>query len=492
MRIEREAAHAATGRGSGRVQALTLIAALGGLLFGYDTAVISGAVGAIDANFITPRGLPETAAGSLSGWTISCALLGCVLGAALAGPMSQRIGRRGGLLVAAVLFVVSAFGSAYPEIGLGAIGGMGTSALTPFILYRILGGVGIGIASMLSPLYIAEIAPPHMRGRLVTFQQVAIVSGMTLVYFVNWAIASQGDDAWIISTGWRYMLLSASIPALLFFVLLLRAPETPRWLVMKGRDADAREVLDQLGEHGNDAILQQIKESLSSTPSGRLLAFGAGVVIIGVALSVFQQFVGINAVLYYAPLMFQNMGASTDSALLQTIIVGVANIVFTLIALASVDRWGRKPLLILGGLMMGGSMLALGTLFASGNVGTAALLAVICYIAGFALSWGPVVWVLLAEIFPNAIKAKAMALAVAMQWIANLFVSWSFKVLDGNSTLNALFNHGFAYWIYGAMSLLAAAFVWRWVPETKGRSLESIQQLWSQPAAAAPQQERQS
>ncbi|WP_349258774.1 D-xylose transporter XylE [Steroidobacter sp.] len=461
------------------VRGLAFVAALGGLLFGYDTAVISGAVGAIDHNFIIPRGLPETSAHSLSGWAISCALLGCVIGAALAGPMSQKIGRRGGLLVSAILFVVSSAGSAYPEFGFLWIGGAGPEALTAFILYRILGGIGIGVASMLSPLYIAEIAPPAQRGQLVTYQQVAIVVGMTLVYFVNWFIASQGDDQWVLSTGWRFMLLSAAIPAALFFALLLLVPETPRWLVMKGRMSEAKAVLSRLSnENEAQVVLKEIDESLRER-SGTLFAFGALVVFVGIMLSVFQQFIGINAVLYYAPLMFQNMGASTDSALLQTIIVGVANIVFTLIALVTVDRWGRKPLLILGGVVMAISMISLGFLFHSGNVGTAALIAVIAYIAGFALSWGPVVWVLLAEIFPNAIKGKAMALAVAMQWIANLFVSWSFKVLDGNSALNAMFNHGFSYWIYGVMSILAALFVWRFVPETKGRSLEAIQHLWT-------------
>lgn len=468
------------------VRGLTLIAALGGLLFGYDTAVISGAVNAIDANFIDPLGLPETAAGSLSGWTISCALLGCVIGAASAGPLSNRIGRRGGLIVAAVLFVLSAIGSAYPEMGLGPIGGMGPDALTPFILYRILGGVGVGIASMLSPLYIAEIAPPARRGRLVTYQQIAIVGGMTVVYFVNWAIAAQGDDAWVLSTGWRYMLLSGVVPALLFLLLLLLAPETPRWLVMKGRIEEAREVLARITDAQEaQHVMQDIQRSLS-VASDRLFAFGPLVIIVGLLLSVFQQFIGINAILYYAPLMFQNMGASTDSALLQTIIVGVANIVFSLIALMTVDHVGRKPLLIIGGVVMAASMISLGFLFSSGNVGAAALIAVVAYIAGFALSWGPVVWVLLSEIFPNAIKGKAMALAVAAQWIANLFVSWSFKVLDGDSTLNALFNHGFAYWIYGVMSLLAAWFVWRYVPETKGHRLEAIQNLWTRPLTEAP------
>src|SRR5688572_27945257 len=463
---------------SSLVRGLALVAALGGLLFGYDTAVISGAVGAIDANFIAPRGLSETAAGSLSGWAISCALIGCIIGAALAGPMSHKIGRKGGLLVSAVLFMLSSVGSAYPEFGFLGIGGEGPEALNSFILYRIMGGVGIGVASMLSPLYIAEIAPPRHRGQLVTYQQVAIVGGMTLVYFVNWFIASQGDDQWVLSTGWRYMLLSAAVPAVLFFGLLLLVPETPRWLVMKGRMNDARQVLARLSNETEARIvLNEIDESLKER-SGKLFAFGALVVVVGIMLSIFQQFVGINAVLYYAPLMFQNMGASTDSALLQTIIVGVANIVFTLVALVTVDRWGRKPLLILGAVVMAVSMIALGFLFSSGNVGTAALVAVVAYIAGFALSWGPVVWVLLAEIFPNPIKGKAMAIAVAIQWIANLFVSWSFKVLDGNSMLNALFNHGFSYWIYGAMSVLAAVFVIRFVPETKGRTLESIQDLW--------------
>jgi MFS transporter, SP family, xylose:H+ symportor len=200
---------------------------------------------------------------------------------------------------------------------------------------------------------------------------------------------------------------------------------------------------------------------------------------------VFQQFVGINAVLYYAPLMFQNMGASTNSAFLQTVVVGGANVIFTVVAIVTVDKWGRKPLLITGAVIMAAAMLVLGSLFNAKAVGLGALIAVVVYIAGFALSWGPVAWVMLSEMFPNAIKGKAMGLAVAAQWIANLLVSASFKVLDGNSVLNALFNHGFAYWIYGAMSVLAALFVIRYVPETKGRSLEAIQDLWCKPETTA-------
>jgi SP family xylose:H+ symportor-like MFS transporter len=471
---------------SALVAKLTFVATLGGLLFGYDTAVISGAVGAIDVNFIDPQHLSETARNSLSGWTISSALLGCVIGAAAAGWISSWLGRKGGMIVAAILFLISAGGSAFPEIGFGPIGGMGPHALTQFIGYRILCGVGVGIASMLSPLYIAEIAPAAIRGRLVAFNQLAIVLGMLLVYFVNWAIGSAGTDAWINTVGWRLMLVSEAVPALFFLMLLLFVPDTPRWLVIKGRDAEALNVLTRLTDTGEaKATVAAIQDSLAvaareEKPS--IFAFGSLLVVIGILLSMFQQLVGINAVLYYAPLMFENMGSGTNTALLQTIIVGFANVVFTLVAILTVDRFGRKPLMIVGALVMAAAMLSLGFLFQMQNVGTPALVAVIAYIAGFAFSWGPVTWVLLSEIFPNAIKSRVLAIAVAAQWITNLFVSWSFKVLDGNSWLNSFSHHGFAYWVYGVMSLLAAAFVARYVPETKQRTLEEIQALWKAPA----------
>jgi SP family xylose:H+ symportor-like MFS transporter len=467
---------------SSLVVGVTFVATLGGLLFGYDTAVISGAVSSIDANFIDPQHLAETARSSLSGWTVSSALFGCIIGAIVAGWVSNALGRKGGLLVAATLFLISAAGSAYPELGLGPIGGMGPKALTPFILYRIVCGIGVGIASMLSPLYIAEVAPSQIRGRLVSFNQLSIVLGMLLVYFVNWAIAAQGDEAWIHSTGWRLMLVSEAVPAILFLILLTLVPDTPRWFVMKGRVDKARSLLERLvGQAEAKTTLEEIESSLvvgQQDTRVSLFTFGTLVIVAGVLLSVFQQFVGINAVLYYAPLMFQNLGASTDSALWQTVIVGVANVIFTVVAILTVDRLGRKPLLVIGGVVMGVAMIALGFQFQANQVGTGPLIAAILYIAGFALSWGPVTWVLLAEMFPNSIKNRAMALAVAAQWIANLFVSWSFKILIGNSTLNAMFNHGFPYWMYGVMSFLAAAFVYFYVPETKQRTLEEIQELW--------------
>jgi SP family xylose:H+ symportor-like MFS transporter len=458
------------------------VATLGGLLFGYDTAVISGAVGSIDAYFINPLKLSETSASSLSGWTISSALLGCIIGAFLAGWLANATGRRGGMMVAGLMFLLGSLGSAVPELGFGPIGGMGPDALVPFIIYRIVGGIGVGVASMLSPLYIAEISPSAIRGRLVSFNQLAIVGGIAVVYFVNYFIQTLGDDAWLKSVGWRWMLASEALPSGIFLLLLLFVPDTPRWLVLRGRSEEA---LAQLRRMTGDADARHIVAEIEQTlkvRSAKLLSFGPLVLVVGIMMSLFQQLIGINAVLYYAPLMFQNMGASTDSAFLQTVVVGAANMLFTFVAIGTVDRLGRKPLLISGALIMAVAMITLGCLFNAKTVGFMALVAVVVYIAGFALSWGPVTWVLLAEIFPNSIKGKAMAIAVAAQWIANLLVSWSFKVIDGNSQLNALFNHGFAYWIYGVMSVLAALFVIRYVPETKGRTLEAIQDLWGKPA----------
>jgi SP family xylose:H+ symportor-like MFS transporter len=334
------------------------------------------------------------------------------------------------------------------------------------------------MASMLSPLYIAEIAPPEARGKLISYNQMAIVGGIVGVYFVNWTIALQGDQTWLDQTGWRFMLGSEAIPAALFLALLMGVPDTPRWLVMKGRTEAALGVLRRLmPEDTARQTLAEIEGSLSHH-TDKLLSFGGKVILVGILLSVFQQLVGINAVLYYAPLIFQNMGAANDSAFLQTVIVGAANVLFTLVAMFTVDRWGRRPLLIWGGVIMAVAMFWLGAIFNLQALGSMALVAMVLYVAGFAMSWGPVVWVLLAEIFPNPIKGQALAIAVAAQWVANVVVSWSFKVLDGDSLLNALFHHGFSYYVYGAMSVASALFVYFLVPETKERKLEEIQELW--------------
>jgi len=401
-----------------------------------------------------------------------------VLGGLVAGYIGNALGRRGGLMLAAGMVLICSIGSAWPELGFGPIGSLGADALFQFNVYRIIGGIGVGMASLLAPLYIAEIAPPSRRGNLVSYQQLAIVGGMLIVYFVNRQIGRLGGEEWLHETGWRLMFASEAIPSVLFLALLFFVPDSPRWLVLKGRDAEARALLGRLSEPAEaDAVLREIEASLV-VKHEPLMHFGGMVIFVGLMLSIFQQFVGINAVLYYAPEMFRNMGSSTDSALTQTVIVGVANVAFTVVAMLMVDRWGRKPLLILGSVVMAVAMLALGALFQGHNMGMGSLAMVILYIAGFAFSWGPIVWVMLSEIFPNSIKGAAMGLAVAAQWLANLMVSWSFKVIDGSSALNATFNHGFAYYVYGGMSVLAALFVWRYVPETKGKPLEQIEKVW--------------
>jgi len=463
----------------------TLIATLGGLLFGYDTAVINGAVDSLKAYFIEPRHLAdENVANTLWGIVSSSALIGCVIGGILGGWVSTRIGRKRGLVVAAVLFLLSAIGAAAPEFPFAPIGHGGPGYMVNFVIYRILSGMGVGLASMLSPMYIAEIAPARIRGNLVAWNQFAIIFGMLVIYFVNYGISKMGSgDAWLNSIGWRYMFLSGSIPAAAFLLLLFFVPETPRYLMLKGNEAGARAVLARIGtpEEG-EAEIAEIRASLSEHHSGRLFSFGAKLIFIGIMLSVFQQLVGINAVLYYGSDIFKDAGFDTNASLFQQIVVGAVNLLFTVVAIKTVDKLGRKPLQIIGALVMAVAMLALGGAFALQIKGLTPLLCVLLYIAGFAVSWGPVVWVLLSEIFPNQIRGKAMAVAVAAQWIANFLVSTTFLILDKNPYLTEKFHHGFAYWIYGVMSVLAALFMLM-VPETKGKTLEQMQKLWLKPGA---------
>jgi MFS transporter, SP family, xylose:H+ symportor len=465
---------------------LTLIATLGGLLFGYDTAVINGAVGSLKAYFVDPRyadlasPAQANAANALLGFVVSSALIGCIIGGLIGGWVSTNIGRKRGLIIAAVFFLISALGASAPEFPFAPIGHGGSGYMANFIFYRILGGIGVGLASMLSPMYIAEIAPPKVRGNLVAWNQFAIIFGMLVIYFVNYGISRAGSgDVWLNSIGWRYMFLSGAIPAGLFLLLLFLVPETPRYLMLKGNESGARAVLAKLvtAEDG-ERELAEIRASLSEHHSGKLFSFGVLVIFIGLALSVFQQFVGINVVLYYATDIFQGMGMTTNASLLQTIIVGAVNLTFTVVAILTVDRFGRRPLQIIGALVMAVSMVVLGSAFWLGLPGMVALVAMLVYTAGFAVSWGPVTWVLLSEIFPNQIRGKAMALAVAVQWVANYLVSWTFPILDKNPYLVEHFKHGFAYWIYGVMGVAAALFMWKMVPETKGRTLEEMEALW--------------
>lgn len=442
---------------------ITLVATLGGLLFGYDTAVISGAEQALQKHM----GLDDV----WHGLTVSSALIGCVIGSALSGSFASSLGRRDSLRVAALLFFLSALGSAYPEFPFFEKGDTSFALILMFNFYRIIGGIGVGLASAICPMYIAEIAPSDIRGKLVSCNQFAIIFGMLVVYFVNYSIKASITEEVLITDGWRYMFLSGAVPAALFGVLLFFIPRTPRFLVMTGRHEAALAVLKRVnGEERAHAILKEI-QSVSKEKKEKLLTYGLTVVIVGILLSVFQQAIGINAVLYYAPRIFEKIGGGGDS-MMQTVVMGCVNIVFTLVAIFTVEKVGRKPLLIVGsvGMAIGAFCVALcDELHVEGIL---PVLSIIVYAAFFMMSWGPICWVLISEIFPNTIRSQAVAIAVAFQWIFNYLVSSTFPALYE-------FSPGFAYGLYGVICVIAALFVWRMVPETKGLTLEQMSNLWS-------------
>ena len=455
---------------------IVLVAVIGGLLFGYDTAVISGAERGLQAFFQGATDFTYTT--GLHGFTTSSALIGCVIGAFISGRLAIHLGRKRTLFVAGILFLLSALGSYYPEFLFFPKGVASKSLLVAFNGYRILGGIGVGLASAICPMYIAEIAPARKRGRLVSWNQFAIIFGQLVVYFVNFLIIrSHASDpnvvAWTNSIGWRVMFVSEAVPAGLFALLILLVPETPRYLAIHGHEDKALRVLSNInGEARAREILENIKTTVnreSKKKHENLFAYGFMVVFIGCMLSVFQQIIGINAVLYFAPRIFESMGVSNN--MLFTVIMGIINITFTLVAVFSVEKLGRKPLLITGSLGM--AVGALGV--ALSNVVTlpalVPVISIMVYSACFMFSWGPICWVYIAELFPNTIRSQATALAVAFQWIFNFIVSSTFVPMYTWSPF-------FAYALYGAICIIAAIFVWRLVPETKGKTLEDMTHFW--------------
>ncbi len=446
---------------------ITLVATLGGLLFGYDTAVISGADKSIQAYLINNLGLSSLAHGA----TISSALIGCIIGGSISGLLASRLGRKNTLFLAAFLFFVSALGSGNPEFIFFTKGEPTMGLLYIFNFYRVIGGIGVGLASAASPMYIGEIAPADIRGRLVSLNQFAIIFGMLVVYFVNWGIASGQSLEWINSVGWRKMFTSEAIPAGLFGILLFFVPETPRYLALKDKDDKALQILTKInGAERAQEIMKEIKSTVVKS-SANLFSYGKIVIIIGILLSVFQQFVGINVALYYAPRIFESMGAEKDASMMQTVVMGLVNVVFTVVAILTVDKWGRKPLLMVGSVGMAIGMFAIGTLAFMQIIGMGTLIFIIIYTASFMMSWGPICWVLISELFPNKIRGKAVAVAVAAQWAANYFISSTYPAMME-------FSSGGTYWFYGAMSVLSLIFVWKMVPETKNKTLEEMEELW--------------
>lgn len=445
------------------------VAALGGFLFGYDSAVINGAVKAIQEGF----GISDASLG----FAVASALLGAAAGAMTAGRIADRIGRIAVMKIAAVFFLVSAIGTGLAH------------EVWVVVVFRIVGGIGVGIASVIAPAYIAETSPPRIRGRLGSLQQLAIVTGIFLSLAIDYVLQNVAGGAnetlWLGLEAWRWMFLVMAVPAIIYGALAFTIPESPRYLVANHRIPEARKVLSMLlGEKNLEITIDRIKETLEreDKPSWRDLRKPTGgiygIVWVGVGLSVFQQFVGINVIFYYSSVLWQAVGFDENSSFVLTVITAIVNIATTLIAIGLIDKVGRKPLLLIGSAGMSVSLITMAIIFGTasldadgkpfldGAAGPIALIAANVFVVAFGMSWGPVVWVLLGEMFPNRIRAAALGLAAAAQWAANWAITVSFPGLR---------NHlGLAYGFYGICAVLSLLFVWRWVRETKGVSLEDM------------------
>lgn len=430
---------------------ICLVASTGGFLFGFDTSVISGVIEYISS----PRVFNLEGIGK--GWTVSCIIIGCMIGCVLAGPLSSRFGRKKTLVLTALLFLGSSLGCA------------SSHRLSIFVTFRIIAGIAVGAASMLAPIYIAELSPPAHRGKLVSFNLFAIFLGQSAAFYSNFFLRDFGG-----SDNWRWMLAVMVVPAFLLFVSLLFVPESPRWLVERHRDEPAMKILTRInGTSEADREFKAILESVQNVDKGKLsecFHHGMfGLLMIGIMLAVFQQVTGINVVMYYAPSIFKSAGFGNDSALFQTALMGMVNLTFSVISMFFVDKVGRRPLMIVGSIGMSVAMLLLAATFISGHSqGYFVLICIMGYLAAFGFSLGPVVWVLIAELFPNRVRSYAVAIATFMLWGANFVVSFTFPYL-----LNRL--KGYSFLVYGLMCLLCLAFVLKYLEETKGKSLEQLE-----------------
>jgi len=436
---------------------ISFVAAFGGLLFGYDTAVVSGAIGFLSRHFRLTA--------ELTGWAASSLLVGCMAGAALAGPAGDRFGRKPSLVFCGALFALSALASAVPD------------SLAAFAWARFAGGVAIGAASMLSPLYIAEIAPEKIRGTLVALYQLAIVVGILLVFFVNLQIQRLGDEAWNTTTGWRWMFASLAVPAVLFSACMLMVPESPRWLMKMGRRGEAQRILERAGGAGSAARdIARIESALLQDQGHWRELFTTGyrrALMVGSLLAVLGQFSGINAIMYYAPEIFKAAGSATDFAYLQTVIVGAVNFAFTFVAIWLVDKAGRRPLLAAGTAIQFLCLSLVAFMFQSGRSGAFLLFSILGFTAAFAMAMGPIPWIVNSEIFPTKLRGRAMSLAIFCLWAADWIVTQTFPML------REAMGPARTFWVYAGCSLLSTLFVLAFVPETKGRTLEEIEAAWT-------------
>ena len=434
------------------------VTAIGGFLFGYDTAVINGANSYLKAYMnLSP---------SQEGLAGASAILGCIPGAMFAGFLSDKYGRKRLLLVCAALFAISGLFSALPR------------TFEQFLIARLISGVGIGASSVVCPVYIAEIAPEKLRGRLGTLFQLGIVTGIFLTLFINKLIQGMGDEAWNVTSGWRWMLGMEVVPALIFIGLLFTVPESPRWLAQQGRSDEARTILVRVGGNEHAGIELAAVQSVAGMVGGSLSDLFTRTyfrpLFIAMVLMACSQFCGINAIMYYSSKIFESAGAAKNAAFTSSIWIGLVNLLFTFVAILFVDKAGRRPLLLIGTAVQTVALGMVGWMFHTQQNGFTLLLCVMLFIAAFAMAMGPIPWILCSEIFPGKVRGRAMSVATFTIWVSCFLVAQTFPMLNDNPMIGPAVT----FWIYGGVSLFSFAFVLAMLPETKGRSLEELERDW--------------